>query len=169
MSLFDDYEAEQEARYSQPYPMREPCKSCGHTVGKLKEVNGQDTVRCGRCNRHCYNAPRVETGRKVRSISERPDIKPSQRSRILERDNRSCIVCHQPAAADRRLVIAHLISVKEGRDMGMTDKELFDDENLAAMCEECNAGIGPRTINTRMMYQVLRVRMAQQRAKQPEE
>lgn len=42
--------------------MRVPCPKCGHDRGKITERSGQDVVRCLSCDRHCYNAPRTETG-----------------------------------------------------------------------------------------------------------
>jgi hypothetical protein len=34
----------------------------------------------------------------------------------------------------------------------MTDAELFDDLNLAAFCEECNAGLGQESANPRLVW-----------------
>lgn len=141
--------------------MRSPCRWCGETErGFLRPSNGQNVVRCAECGRACYNAPRHETGDKPRSLASRPDIKPSRRARILERDNHTCVGCHR---ADRPLVVAHLLSVDEGRALGATEAELFHDENLAAMCEECNAGLGHWTVSLRLVHQVLRARIAQER------
>jgi uncharacterized protein YeaO (DUF488 family) len=41
--------------------MRAPCGGCGETAGVVKRISGQDTVRCARCARFAYNAPRRET------------------------------------------------------------------------------------------------------------
>jgi hypothetical protein len=44
--------------------------------------------------------------------------------------------------------------------MGLSEAELFDDENLLVMCDECNAGQGRETLPLRFMATVLRVRIA---------
>jgi hypothetical protein len=36
--------------------------------------------------------------------------------------------------------IGHIISVHDGRAHGLSDAELFHDDNLVAMCPECNSG-----------------------------
>jgi 5-methylcytosine-specific restriction endonuclease McrA len=138
------------------FAMRAPCRDCGHATGVVHEVNGQDTVRCAQCGRYQYNAPRTETGRRVRSINERPDIKPKRRARILARDNFTCVGCHR---SDRPLHIGHLLSVKQGRELGAADELLYSDENLAAMCEECNLGFGETSFPPRLLYHALMIRV----------
>lgn len=151
MSLFD-------GTSPAPFPLREPCRWCGSEEGTIRDVNGQDTVRCASCRRFLYNAPRHETGKKVRSINERPDIKPSRRRQLLERDNHTCISCHRN---DRPLTIGHLLSVKQGRQMDVPDDLLFSDENLAVMCEECNSGYSFNSVGARLMYQMIRLHSLQ--------
>lgn len=129
------------------YTLRAPCRFClaeGVAVvdGFVVEVNHQDVVRCGRCNRAAYNAPRTETGRAPRTVTTiHNGIKPTQRARILLRDRR-CVLCGTTDA----LQIGHLISVAAGLEAGLTELQLNDDENLAAMCAECNIGIGERPV-----------------------
>lgn len=48
--------------------------------------------------------------------------------------------------------------------MGLSEAELFDDENLLVLCEQCNAGQGRDTLPLRFMATVLRVRIARHRA-----
>jgi 5-methylcytosine-specific restriction endonuclease McrA len=74
----------------------------------------------------------------------RRGLKPSQQARILERDGR-CLLSGR-TADDVPLTVAHLISVKDGLDAGLTDAEINDDANLAAMCESCNLGLGGRSV-----------------------
>ncbi|PJE21532.1 MAG: hypothetical protein CK431_21360, partial [Mycobacterium sp.] len=61
--------------------------------------------------------------------------------------------------SDRPLHVAHWISVHDGKEQGLSDAELFDDENLVALCDECNAGQGRETLPLRFMAKVLRVRI----------
>lgn len=136
--------------------MREPCKNCGAEEGRIETRSGQDCVFCIKCGRHAYNAPRSETGRAVRSLRTRPDIKPSQRSRIIDRDGGRCVVCHH---ADRPIDIAHLVSVDDGERLGMTEVELYDDENLVAMCAPCNSGYGAVSVNPRIVLLLVRARI----------
>lgn len=131
------------------------CKRCKTTTGRIETKSGQDCVFCTQCGAFQYNAPRVETGREVRSLRTRPDISPSQRTRILDRDGGACILCH---ATDRPLDIGHLISVKDGLDTGLTEAQIYHDENLAAMCAPCNSGYGARTVNPRIIAAALLAR-----------
>jgi 5-methylcytosine-specific restriction endonuclease McrA len=48
--------------------------------------------------------------------------------------------------------------------MGLSEAELFDDENLLVLCTECNSGQGSETLPLRFMATVQRVRIARRRA-----
>jgi len=139
------------------FTMRAPCPSCSGVAGRIVEKNGQDTVRCLSCDRHCYNAPRVETGREQRSVTTiHASIKPKQRTRILLRDGGKCILC----GARGNLHVGHLVSVEVGLRFGLTEIELNDDENLVAQCEECNLGMGAEPMPLRVAIAVLRARIS---------
>lgn len=139
--------------------MREKCKTCAEDdittwAGQVETKNGQDVVRCAWCKSWAYNQPRAESGRDIRTIRTRPDIKPAQRARVLDRDSHRCVSCG--AVGD--LHVGHLISVAQGRNAGLSDEELYDDDNLAAMCPECNLGFGDQTFSLRMLVTILRIR-----------
>jgi 5-methylcytosine-specific restriction endonuclease McrA len=141
--------------------MRAACRDCGGLDGVVIIKGGQDTVWCSQCGRYAgYNPPRTETGRSRRSLRSRPQISPSQRSRILERDNSTCLRC---GCSGGPLNVAHWISVHDGKAVGLSEAELFDDENLLVLCAECNAGQGRETLPLRFMATVLRVRIARRR------
>ena len=123
------------------HQMRAGCPECGSTAGTISPINGQDVVRCAQCGRYCYNAPRTETGRPPRSLRARPQIPPSQSRRIFVRDRRTCLLCGRH---DRPLVIGHIISVREGRAYGLSDAELYHDENLTAMCQSATLAKAPK-------------------------
>lgn len=146
----------------EPYKMREPCRGCGHEFGRVIEVGAQDTVRCLDCNRHCYNAPRTETGKRVRTVqTTHALIKPSDRARIIERANGHCEFCGRSGReSPGGLHVAHMMSVDDGHRVGLSDEQINDDENLAAGCAECNLGASKRTVTARMYIHVL---MARQR------
>lgn len=135
------------------HQMRQPCSKCEGVDGIICTVSGQDVVRCSACNAYCYNAPRRETGRPVRSLRSRPQIRPSQRNRIFERDRRTCFKCGR---SDRALEIGHIITVREGRELGLSDSELFHDDNLVALCAECNSGQGSATMPLPFVLAVMR-------------
>lgn len=138
------------------YKMRAPCRVCGSEVGRIETRGGQDCVFCV-CGRLCYNAPKTETGRAPRTVTTvHNGIKPGKRSRILERANGACEICH---AANRPLHVGHIVSVAEGVKAGMSDLEINSDENLAAMCEECNLGQADRPVSLRMLMAVLKARL----------
>ena len=134
------------------------CRKCGSGQVRIETRNGQDTVWCKApdCGLYSHNAPRTETGRTVRTLRRRPDIRPSKRSRILDRDNGACIICHRP---DADLDVGHLISVEDGKKLGMTEAELYDEENLAAMCSSCNSGYGSMSISPRILLGLIRARI----------
>lgn len=138
------------------FPMREKCGQCGCPDGVSEDRNGQDVVRCSWCNTYAYCRPRAESGREVRTVRTRPNIKPSQRARILERDNYTCVACH---TADGPMHIGHLLSVEDGKRVGATEAELYADENLAAMCEQCNLGQGEKSVSVRLIYAILQARV----------
>jgi len=138
----------------QTVPMRGPCPDCGAPDGVIKTVNGQDTVRCACCKRFCYNAPKSETGRAVRSLSQRRNIKPRLRKEIFLRDGNSCIICR---SIDRPEV-GHLISIADGAKYGIDFDLLHSEENLAVMCATCNNGIGDETVPIRLIVKAFMVR-----------
>lgn len=126
-------------------------------TGRIKTCNGQDVVRCARCDRYCYNAPKVETGRETRSVSTvHAGIKPKQRARLILRASGRCELC----GSRDSLHVGHVLSVADGLEAGLTERELNDDENLVAACAECNLGMGRETMPVRLMVAILRARIA---------
>lgn len=140
------------------FQMRNPCRfGCGSTSGSITTKNGQDCVYCGGCGKHQYNAPKTETGREVRSVTTvHNGIKPKQRARVLERDNGRCVLC----GGKGDLHVGHLLSVADGLRQGLTELEINDDENLAAMCVECNLGLSERPVPIRLLLAILKARIA---------
>lgn len=139
--------------------MRKPCRSCGTTEGYIETKSGQDCVYCQQCKRHQYNAPRVETGRAVRTVTTiHNGIKPGQRARVLDRDNARCVLCGADGE-NKTLHVGHLLSVSEGMKQGLTEVQLNDDENLATMCDECNLGMADRPVSMRFLMAVLAARL----------
>lgn len=131
------------------YAMREPCRGCGSTRGRIQSKGAQDCVFCLDCDRHCYNAPRTETGRSPRTVTRvHNGIKPKQKVRIRLRANGRCEICGvRPNEGE--LHVGHMISVKAGLAQGLTEIELNDDENLIASCDECNLGLGREPVPLR--------------------
>ena len=136
--------------------MRAPCPECGDTKGMVKDSNGQRVVRCAWCSTWCYNQPLAEAGLKPRKVKTRETLSLGQRQRILERDNHACVSCH---ATDTPLHIGHLLSVHEGKELGMSDAEINHDLNLAAMCEACNLGLGKSSVAPRLVWASIRAAM----------
>lgn len=52
--------------------------------------------------------------------------------------------------------IGHIISVFDGRMLGMTDAELFHDEVLVVLCAQCNSGQGRETMSLPLVVAALR-------------
>lgn len=139
------------------FAMRHPCRGCGWDLGVVREVNGQDTVRCAACSRFAYNAPRVETGRAVRTVSTvHAAIRPRQRMRILTRAGGKCEVC----GSRESLHVGHIVGVAVGLEYGLTEETLNDDENLLALCVECNLGQGAEPMSLPLAVAILRARIS---------
>jgi len=133
------------------WPLRNPCVECGATVGRIATKGGQDRVFCI-CGKHQYNAPKTETGREPRTVTTvHNGISPRQRARVLMRATGRCEIC----GARKDLHVGHLLSVEAGLRIGMTEAVLNADENLAAMCDECNLGIGKEPVPLRLAVAIV--------------
>jgi hypothetical protein len=137
--------------------LRKPCRFCGHGEGIRREVGGQVTIRCARCNEFSYNEPQ---GRRGTAALRRP-MSPEKRTSILERDGMACVLCH---TTDRPLHVGHLLSVADGLALGVDADLLDDDANLAAMCEDCNEEKGPDSVEPRT-YALIMARLLQASAR----
>lgn len=137
---------------SHDYIAREPCPSC-HTVKAVLILQGQHSgVYCVRCRRWLYWAPKTETGEAPRTVATlRPNLKPSQQARILERDLGRCIMC----ATRDNLCIGHFLSVKDGLALDVPMDVIESDENKAAMCEACNLGLQAHSVSARFYVSLI--------------
>lgn len=147
----------------QPYTPRDPCRFCGLSEAFLLEKNGQDTVTCA-CGRFLYNASRKETGREVRSVRSRPNMKSGLRFSVLERFGFRCIACGRSPEDEVIIQVGHLLSVTEGESLGVPEEIIESEDNLAAMCEECNYGLGRRSLGPDLMYYALLINQRQRQA-----
>lgn len=144
-----------------PFIMRSVCQ-CGSAEGTLTETGAQDVVRCARCNKFQYNAPRTETGKAVRSVSTtHAAIGPKRRAEILLRANWRCECCgRKPEKPTDELHVGHAVSVADGHAQGLGDDEINSDENLLAMCSECNLGLGRESIPAWLAAGIIKARTA---------
>lgn len=151
-----------EALATNEFEMRRPCPACSCEHGYSADKSGQEVVYCLHCDGYQYCRPKTESGRAQRTVRTRPSIPPKQRFRVLEQFGHACASC---GAADQILHVGHLIPVdawqRWGEDIGMTETELWADENLCALCEECNLGMGNTLASVRLMLRVQRLRRAQ--------
>jgi ribosomal protein S14 len=136
------------------FTLRSPCPRCGSSRGLIKETGAQDCVYCFDCGTFCYNAPRAETGKPVRHVRTRAGIKPKQRARIIMRANTRCELC----GSSKDLHVGHLLSVDAARHEGMTEAEINSDDNLAAMCDACNLGVGNEPVPLRLAIAIAMAR-----------
>ena len=141
------------------HTLRQACIYCGSIQGRIATKNGQDMVSCV-CGRWQYNAPKTETGRRPRTATAIHDmIKPSQRARILMRATGRCELC----GSRENLHVGHLLSAEAVLLLGMTEAQLNDDENLCAMCEACNLGVGKEPVPARWLMALVLTRIAADR------
>lgn len=139
------------------FRMRTACKMplCGSELGLIQEKNGQDCVYCCKCGTWQYNAPKVETGRATRTTQTvHAAIKPRVRSEVLVRSNGRCELCGK-SSSECVVHVGHILSVNVGIAEGLCDEEINDPENLMAMCDECNLGIGDHPLPLKLMVKVL--------------
>jgi len=142
--------------------LRKPCARCGGTTGRIQPRNGQDCVYCD-CGAFQYNAPRTETGKRQRSVSTvHRAISAKQRARIVQRATGRCEICGSRGI----LHVGHLLSVKRALELGLGEAEINSDENLAAMCEECNLGIGEEPVPLRLAVAIVMARIRKGRTRE---
>lgn len=55
--------------------------------------------------------------------------------------------------------MGHIVSVKNGIDFGLSDAEINSTENLAAMCSQCNLGLGKETVPLRLAVSIQMARL----------
>lgn len=148
----------------QPIRMRARCK-CGSVDGYITETGAQDVVRCSSCNRFQYNAPRVETGKAVRSVSTvHAAITGRQRAEVLLRAQFRCEMCgHRPTKETDELHVGHFISVKSGLEFGMTDEQINSIENLFCQCAQCNLGLKAEVVPLWLMVATVMARTKRSR------
>jgi 5-methylcytosine-specific restriction endonuclease McrA len=139
---------------SKPFMMRQSCPACTSPFGYVERRNGQACVFCSACERWVYNAPRTETGERQRSLTTiHGGVKPKVRAAILLRSNGRCEICGADLA-ETDWHVGHLVSVKDGLAEGLTDAEVNHQENLCALCAECNSGIGDQSVTLRMILRI---------------
>ncbi len=137
------------------HPLRTPCSECGADMGRVTTSNGQDCVYC-LCGKYQYNAPKMETGRKPRTVAGvHAGITATQRARIITRATGRCEMC----GSRENLHVGHILSVDTGLKLGMTELQLNDDENLSAMCEACNLGVGKEPVSARLLMAIVLARL----------
>jgi hypothetical protein len=135
------------------YTMRAPCRYCGGVNGELRARGGQNCVFCLDCDRLAYNAPKSETGEEPRRVDGlREGISAKQRVRILIRAGWRCELCGFAGL----LHVSHLLSVKEGTELGLSAAIINSDHNLAALCEADNLGLGSDSVSTTLFVALLK-------------
>ena len=83
-----------------------------------------------------------------------PENQPQPTWRIILRDGCACVLCH----TREDLVIGHAVSVRDGYADGLTNKLLYSDNNLVAICTECNSGQGGDSIPPHRLLLILSLR-----------
>lgn len=135
--------------------MSAPCPACGSTDGELVAGVGTSSVLCGNCGRFCINVADCSAGRPLGRRRARPWISPRHTVQIFIRDKCACFWCKR---SDVSLHIGHMVSVCDGRALGLSDAELFCSENLAVMCKVCNSGMGRETMPVWLWAAAVRAR-----------
>ena len=139
------------------FALRHPC--CDQTTGVIRVAGGQNVVRCAVCGLAKFNAPKAETGETQRSTQSNPLRRPVDKARILERDGMMCVACGANPQMGVLLQVGHILSIKDAAQFValklLTEDDVNSDENLAAMCEECNGGLSAMSLNLRLFAAIL--------------
>ncbi len=135
--------------------MSRACGKCGCTEGVLSPRNGQICCFCRDCGKLVYNVPRHELGLKPQPMRD-DGVSESTRYEVMERASFRCEFCGTDASK-RTMVLAHLLSQKDIRTGGLPLRSANDIENLAWLCDECNAGMADKSV-TPHQYLVLQWR-----------
>jgi len=122
---------------------RTPC-SCGCWEGRIDIRNGQKCIFCAECGRWLYNQPKKEAG-EAPETTRTDGISPSLRYRVMERAGFKCEFCGSNGG-DKVMHIAHLVSERDLRISGLPPESYRDFNNLAWLCDECNLGMGAKSI-----------------------
>lgn len=139
------------------------CRRCGSDVVDVDPKGQHLSARCAECGTFSYNMPRYEVGLAPRPVTDvRPEISASRRAWILDRDNWRCVMCGRPAADDVQITVGHLVSVKDGQRLGAEESLVWDDLNLAAMCDTCQLGLRDVSVSAvaYLALQLVRARRA---------
>jgi len=139
------------------FELREPCIRCGSLEGEIKSQGNQEGAYCLRCGKWNYWAPHSETGRKPRSVKTgHSNITPGKRIRVIERAKARCELC---SATTTPLHVGHIMSVKDGLELGLTEYQVGHEANLAAMCEECNLGLSSLSLSPIVYVSLVKIRV----------
>jgi hypothetical protein len=141
-----------------------PCRHCGASVADVRPSGQHLSAWCRSCDRFTHHVPRTSFGLASRPVSgTRPRIAASRRARILTRDNGRCVLCGRSAAEGAQLTIGHLLSVRDGERLGAEQHLVWDDLNLAAMCDTCQLGLHDRSVPTVFALALLLLRAGRAR------
>lgn len=140
------------------FKLRNKCAKCGSEKGQIKPTNGQDVVFCEQ-GHYQYNAPKVETGKIQRTVTTvHNGITAKKRATVLMRATGRCELCGK-SSLESVIHAGHIVSVKQGLKLGLTEKELNDPENLCALCDECNLGLSDEILPIRLLARILLSRL----------
>lgn len=139
-------------------PMRHPCRRCGNSSGYYITKNSQDVVYCSSCDAWAgYNVPKHESGKAPATLKTARDVKSSKRFNVIERAHGRCELCGRKETDALGLTAAHIVSVKDGESL-LTKDQLNSEENLIALCHECNSGQSDRVLPLWLAVAILRAR-----------
>lgn len=141
-----------------PWPLEKQCRECGAEPGSpgfIRKSGDQNCLYCSCGKYNYYNVPKAKTGEPVNHIKTRADLKPGQRTRILERDGAACLLCKR---SDTPLHIAHVLSVHDIKQHNIINIAENDDANLFVCCQECNLDMRERSVEAQIFLHLIAVR-----------
>ena len=132
------------------------CKRCGSNSLNTRQNGVHVELFCESCDSHQKFISRRELNLESRTVqSVHKSIKPKLRTKVLLRANTHCEMCGK---GNVLLHVGHLVSVEAGIEAGLETDQINHDENLCAMCAECNLGLGGDAVPLRLALAILKNR-----------
>ncbi len=132
------------------------CQKCGSSETVMKETGPHCGLHCAGCGKWLRWVSKTDAGLKKRTVqTTHAAIKPKLRSDVLLRATGKCELCGK---RDSFMHVGHLISVDSAHAAGLSDDVINSSENLCAMCEECNLGIGKEPVPLRLAIAMIMAR-----------
>lgn len=116
--------------------------------GYINENHVQDVLRCICCDTYWKNIPKTDSGRAVRMLTNGASRQyKKSRVKVLTRDT-YCEICNTAFndKLGKQKHCGHIVSRKDAINLGMLESCIDHEDNMAAMCSECNSSLSSTSL-----------------------